>query len=130
MFNPQYGYQFAQQPYQMRQEQMPMYQQQNQQNGYVCRPVTSREEAVASPVDFMASATILPDLGHGKIYLKRFNQQTGASDFLEFTTQQEAFQQPYDPRGDIERINGKLDEFSRDLDELKKTAQKRKAASE
>lgn len=53
-------------------------------SGFICRPVTSREEAVAVQVDFLGPGTVMPDLGHGMIYLKRFNAQTGASDLLEF----------------------------------------------
>ena len=32
----------------------------------------------------MSSGVLLPDLSHGVIYLKRFNPNTGASDFGEF----------------------------------------------
>ena len=52
--------------------------------GYLCRPVTSRLEAEAVQVDFLGPGTVLPDLSHGAIYLKRFNPNTGASDFLVF----------------------------------------------
>ena len=52
--------------------------------GFVCRPVASREEAVAAQTDFFGPGILMPDLGHGMIYLKRFNQTTGASDLLEF----------------------------------------------
>lgn len=65
----------------------PYYPQQNipmmQNNGYVCRPVTSREEAVAAQTDYLNSL-VMPDIAHGTIYVKRFNPQTGASDFGEF----------------------------------------------
>ena len=54
-----------------------------QGNGYVCRPVTSREEAVAAQTDYL-NALVMPDIAHGTIYVKRFNSQTGASDFGEF----------------------------------------------
>ena len=57
---------------------------QPQQPSYKVQPVTGREEALAVPVDYFGPGTILPDLAHGVVYLKRFNQQTGASDFLEF----------------------------------------------
>ena len=63
-----------------------------QQIGFCCRPVTSRLEAEAVQVDFIGPGTVMPDLSHGKIYLKRFNPNTGASDFLEF-----AFQTPQAP---------------------------------
>lgn len=57
------------------------------QPGYLCRPVTSRLEAEAVQVDFLGPGTIMPDLAHGVIYLKRFNTNTGASDFLVFAAQ-------------------------------------------
>lgn len=60
---------------------------QQMQPGYACRPVTSREEAVAAQVDFAGPGTIMPDLGHRMIYLKRFNPNTGSSDFLPFVLQ-------------------------------------------
>lgn len=55
---------------------------------FLTRPVTSREEAVAAQVDFLGPGTIMPDLGHGTIYLKRFNPNTGASDFFTFVMEQ------------------------------------------
>ena len=62
------------------------------QGGYNCRPVTSREEAVALQVDFFSMGTLMPDLAHNVVYLKRLNQQTGGSDFFTF-----ALQQPKEP---------------------------------
>lgn len=57
--------------------------------GFSVQPVTSREEALAVIADPLSSGVLLPDLGHGVIYVKRFNSNTGASDFGEF-----AFVQP------------------------------------
>lgn len=70
-------------------QQMPVQAQQPQQTiqqtgGYTVRPVGSRDEAVAAQVDYFGSGAIMPDLGHGMVYLKRFNSNTGASDFIEF----------------------------------------------
>ena len=66
-----------------------------QQANYLCRPVTSREEAVAVQADFFSLGTVMPDLAHGTIYLKRINQQTGGADFFEFVLRQpEAEPQP------------------------------------
>lgn len=75
-------------------------------NGFVCRPVTSREEAVATQVDFFGSGTVMPDLSHGIIYLKRFNQQTGGSDFYEFVYQphKEPEQPKYATLDDLEQL--------------------------
>lgn len=48
------------------------------------QPVSSREEALAVIADPLSSGVLLPDLGHGVVYMKRFNPNTGASDFAEF----------------------------------------------
>ena len=69
------------------QQQMP--QPQPMAQAFACHPVTSREEAVAAQTDYFSAGLVMPDLGHGTIYLKRFNPQTGASDFFEFTAVQE-----------------------------------------
>lgn len=59
----------------------------NQPAGYVCRPVTSREEAVAVTVDFLGPGTIMPDFSHGMIYFKRFNPNSGGAEFFDFSVQ-------------------------------------------
>ena len=51
---------------------------------YTCKPVTSREEAIAASTNYLGLGDIMPDLAHNVIYLKRFNRDTGVSDFLEF----------------------------------------------
>lgn len=55
-----------------------------QQPGYICCPVTSREEAVAYRVEAFGPSVVMPDLGHGMIYFKRFNEKTALADFGEF----------------------------------------------
>lgn len=70
-------------------------QQQQQMNpAFACHPVGSREEAVAAQTDYFSAGLVMPDLSHGVIYLKRFNQQTGASDFYEFRLVTENKEQP------------------------------------
>ena len=81
-YNPANTYIPQQMPQQMQQPQ-PMAQ------AFACHPVTSREEAVAAQTDYFSAGLVMPDLGHGTIYLKRFNPQTGASDFFEFRAVQE-----------------------------------------
>ena len=54
------------------------------QQGFSVRPVASREEAMAVQTDFFGPGILMPCLGQGVIFLKRFNQNTGASDLLEF----------------------------------------------
>lgn len=48
------------------------------------RPVTNREEAVSTPADFSGALMVFPDLSNNRIYLKRWNMQTGSADFGEF----------------------------------------------
>ena len=75
-----------------------------------CRPVTSREEAQAVQVDFFGPGTLMPDLGHGVVYLKRFNQQTGSCDIFEFTVQQPK-EEPVVQYATIDDLNALRDEL-------------------
>ena len=80
------------QPMQMPQMPMPQMAPQMPQNGQMSggglspmsRPVSSREEAQATAADFSGALMLFPDISHGRVYLKRWNMQTGAADFLEF----------------------------------------------
>lgn len=69
-------------------------QQQAQQQAFACRPVASREEAVAVQTDYFSAGTVMPDIGHGVVYMKRFNPTTGASDFYTFVLQKEMAASP------------------------------------
>ena len=100
--------------------------------GYVCRPVTSREEAVAVTVDFLGPGTIMPDFGHGMIYFKRFNPNSGGAEFFDFSVQPLPQAQPqpqaapaYDPREDIDCLRNEFAVLRGELDEMKKAGQKR-----
>lgn len=77
-----------------------------QQSNFVSRPVTSREEALAVQADFFGMGTLMPDLAHGVIYLKRINQQTGGAEFYEFVIRQpEQEKQPeYVTREEFEKF--------------------------
>ena len=79
-------------------------------NGFIVRPVTSKEEAVAAQVDFFVSGTLMPDLAHGVVYLKRFNQNTGSSDFFEFSLKTEPAEPPveYATKADLEALRAEL----------------------
>lgn len=78
------------------------------QQGFTCRPVTSREEAVATQIDFFGPGTIMPDLAHGVIYLKRFNQNTGGADFYEFTVAPAPEPPKYATLADLEALREEL----------------------
>jgi hypothetical protein len=76
MMQPGYSYGQAVQPQQPQQMQ--------QGAGLSGRMVTSREEALATPVDFLAGMTFLPDMSHGRIYVKIFDRNTGGANTVEF----------------------------------------------
>ena len=84
----------------------------NPQPMFNCRPVTSKEEAQAVQVDFFGPGTLMPDLAHGVVYLKRFNQQTGACDIYEFVERQHKDERPVQ-YATIEDLNPLRDEFMR-----------------
>lgn len=52
---------------------------------YAVQPVTRKEEALAVIADPLSPGVLMPDLDHGVIYVKRFNPNTGTSDFAEFS---------------------------------------------
>ena len=64
------------------------------QSNFYCRPVASREEALAVPVDFMGNPMFFPDLAHSVIYVKQFNTTNGTADLFEFHGQQKQTSAP------------------------------------
>lgn len=102
------------------------------QQSFSCRPVTSREEAVAAQIDFMGPGTIMPDLGHGMIYLKRFNPNSGSSDFLPFALQSQDQEKPDQPAAfaslqDFADLRDTVKRLEDEIERLKKTNQGRAA---
>lgn len=99
---------------------------------FFCRPVTSREEALSVPVDFMGNPMFFPDLAHGIIYMKRFNPNTGSPDWLEFRVSQpqQPQQQPepeqvaFVPLEDFMDLKSDLEDLRNEIDRLKKPAGK------
>lgn len=92
---------------------------------FLCCPVTSREEAVATRVEAFGPAIIMPDLGHGMIYYKRFNEKTALADFGEFRyvppeqENQAAQQAPgINYAGLVSAFSGRLDEISGQLGQI------------
>ena len=74
---------------------------QTQQPGNVfARMVTGREEAIAAQVLPDGNFNAFLDIAHGRVYLKRFNPQTGGADFREMVDVQQisgSVQQPEAP---------------------------------
>lgn len=96
---------------------------------FVCRPVASREEAMAIPVDFMGNPMFFPDLAHGVIYVKRFNTQTGSADLFEYyarpaerRTEGSQDTVAFAPLNDLMDLKDTVDQLRKDVDGLKKPA--------
>lgn len=86
------------------------------QQGYRVQPVTCREEALAVQTDFLGPGTILPCLGSGTIYLKRFNPNTGASDLMEFAyVQPQPVQVPveYAPMSALQQLTQRVEQIEK-----------------
>lgn len=112
MYNTQYpAYQY---PTALPQQQAP---QMSPQPMYQARPVTSREEALGQQVDFFGAGTLMPDLAHGIVYLKRFNQNTGGSDLFEFRLAQPEAQP--EQSNEIEQIRESIKRLEDELEKLK-----------
>lgn len=71
-------------PYQQPIYQPPQSAQTSQGLSATSRLVSSKEEAGGVPADFSGNLMLFPDISHNRIYLKRWNYQTGAADFMEF----------------------------------------------
>lgn len=48
------------------------------------RPVTNRDEANAVSADFSGALMVFPDITNNRVYVKRWNLQAGAAEFMEF----------------------------------------------
>ena len=93
-------------------------QQPAQTGGYICRPVTCREEAVAAQVDYFSAGLVMLDLAHGMIYVKRYNSDTGLSDWGEYKY---CPPQPKAPEVDPAQFvtRKEFDEFARRMQAMK-----------
>lgn len=101
------------------------------------RMVTSREEALGVPADFSGNPIFMPCLSEGKIYCKKFNMNTGASDFAEYRlvptpqpqAQQDGNNMSFTPLQDFQNLNDMVSEMQdtinslqKEIDRLKKPA--------
>lgn len=80
----QQGFGYQPTNYLPQQQNAPVAQQAASQQGFRIQAVASKEEAMAVQTDFFGPGVIMPCLGRGAIYLKRFDPNTGLSDLLEF----------------------------------------------
>lgn len=76
--------------YPQQPQNVPPVQPQGQTQGFACRPVTSREEAVAYQIPFDGSTTYFVDTSNGRIYAKTFNFQNGTAPLEVYIRESEA----------------------------------------
>lgn len=60
-----------------------------QGQGFVCRPVTSKAEAVAAQIPFDGSTSYFVDTSSGNIYAKTFNFQDGTAPIVTYVRETE-----------------------------------------
>ena len=78
---------------------------QNTQPQFFVRQVGSVDEAKGYPID-PSTIYFFPDIGTGKIYLKRLNTENGKSEFFTYGLQEE---KPVEEKSDpIDQINARL----------------------
>lgn len=124
-YYPYGGYPQMTQPMQMPQM-APQAAQGGQMNGGglsgMSRPVSSREEAQACAADFSGALMVFPDLAHGHIYLKRWNMQTGAADFVDFVPAVEPPPAEVPPAAEyvpMQTYRAEMDKFQKELEAIK-----------
>lgn len=124
---PYGGYQPMQMPQMTPQMSMPQMAPQMPQTGQfgqgglspMSRPVSSREEAQATAADFSGAMMVFPDVAHGRVYLKRWNMQTGAADFMEFGPVADAAEAPAVEYVCMQTYRDDMERLQKDLAELK-----------
>lgn len=91
------------------------------------RIVANREEAMGVPADFNGNLMVFPDITHNRVFIKRWNYQTGAADFIEY-----APQPPVSPQESMVSSNfvptdvfqSAIEDLRAEIDALKKPAVK------
>jgi len=92
------------------------------------RPVTNREEANAVSADFSGALMVFPDITNNRVYIKRWNLQAGAAEFIEFVP---AIQAPpvqgplqkvetYAPLQDLLDLQSTVENLQKEINRLKK----------
>ena len=74
------------------------------------------------PADFSGSLMVFPDVTHNRIYIKHWNYQTGAADFLEFApvVPEAKKEEPAVQYATIDDLNALREEFAKARKAVKK----------
>lgn len=86
----------------------PQRQEYPQTAGLSCRPVTSREEAVAAQIPFDGSTTYFVDTSNRKIYAKTFDFGTGTAPLVVYSREQEPPPVVYATMEDLNRFRDEI----------------------
>lgn len=99
------------------------------------RVVVSREEAIATPADFSGALMIFPDITNNCVYIKHWNAQTGAAEFMDYfppmpiAPQAQEQQSPQEPPAfassqALADLQNTVDNLEQQVELLKKLADK------
>lgn len=97
------------------------------------RLVTGREEAMGVAADFSGAPMVFPDVAGNRVFIKRWNFNTGSADFLEFVPAVQAAPpqdhpqiqpQAFAPLQDLQDLQGIVDNLRQEVERLKKPAGK------
>lgn len=90
------------------------------------RPVSNKDEANAVQADFSGSMMLFPDVTHNRIYLKRWNMNTGAAEFAEFApvvsenVSPEVSAPAFATTEQVDELKCLLGDIKKDIEQLKK----------
>lgn len=93
------------------------------------RLVTGREEAMGVAADFSGAPMVFPDVAGNRVFIKRWNFNTGSADFLEFVPAVQAAppqEQPqipaqaFAPMQDLQDLRDMVDNLRQEVERLKK----------
>lgn len=81
------------------------------------------------PADFTGALMVFPDLSNNRVYLKRWNMQTGSADFGEFAPVVQANNEPQKPAAfasleDFQGLQETVANLQEEINRLKKPAGK------
>lgn len=102
------------------------------------RPVTNRDEANAVSADFSGALMVFPDITNNRVYIKRWNVQAGAAEFMEFVPSLQA--QPvrefsreeaaFASRQDLQNLQELVEKLQKEIGRMKKPTGKAANANE
>lgn len=86
--------------------------------------VTSRAEVEAAQIPFDGTIPVFADFGHGVIYTKRLNINTGTADVEEYAIRQPQAQSPaadFAPVGMVQELMARMESYEQRLQTLAET---------